>query len=140
MHAFILDEALALRLRVEQLNAETAHDPSLGYESEDEYPDARPRRARAGRAPPRGGVMTDRIGRADYELGADTDELRRDLAGAEKQIRSSGRAAESAFGRQAARGIDKAEKSTNRLVGRLSRRRQRRYSAKSRHWLPPLSS
>ena len=63
--------------------------------------------------------MTDRVGRADYGLGADPTQLRADLAAAEAAIKQAGRTAESAFGRQAAQGMAQAEKQARSLRGTL---------------------
>ena len=63
--------------------------------------------------------MTDRIGRAEYQLEADDTQLRRDLAEAGRLMQSTGKAMESAFGKQATTAIGQTDKAVQGLSGRI---------------------
>lgn len=60
------------------------------------------------------------LGPARYELGADLTPLRSDLKAADAELKKTGAATESAFGKQAAGGIAQAEKQARGLRGTLS--------------------
>lgn len=62
--------------------------------------------------------MTDRVGAASYELSADLTPLRRDMSDADRLVRKTGAATESAFGKQAAGGINKASSASGGLMAK----------------------